>query len=65
MSEPRWIKASLSAGIGACVELALIDGLIAIRHSRRPENHILYSREEIAAFFDGVRSEEFDHLLAD
>ena len=63
MPEPRWVKARQSAGVGACVEMAVVGDDIAIRHSRHPDFHILYSREEIRAFFDGVRQNEFDHLL--
>jgi hypothetical protein len=59
-----WIKASASISNGACVELAKIDGMIALRDSKDPgraAHH--YTRAEMIAFFDGVREGEFDHLL--
>lgn len=51
---------------GACVELARLPGSagIALRNSRHPEGPVLiYTLEEIAAFLDGARKGEFDHLL--
>lgn len=61
---PTWIKARASIANNACVELAKIGEMIAVRDSKRPElpPH-QYTRLEILAFFDGVRNGEFDHLL--
>ncbi len=59
-----WIKASASISNGACVELARVDGMIALRDSKDTAlapHH--YTRAEMLAFFDGVRKGEFDHLL--
>jgi hypothetical protein len=63
--ERKWIKSTSSIGQGACVELAMQDDEVLIRHSRRPTVVISYTRAEIAAFFEGVRRREFDHLLDD
>lgn len=61
---PMWIKARASMASGACVELAQVDDMIALRDSKNPEvAPLYYTVAEITAFFDGVRKGEFDHLL--
>lgn len=60
-----WIKASVSATLGACVELVAVDSdLIALRDSKDPGIVLHFTHLEIAAFFHGVKRGEFDHLLA-
>jgi hypothetical protein len=63
MSEKlEWSKATASNGGAGCVELA--DRGIALRDSKNPDGPSLtFSRPELAAFFDGVRGCEFDHLI--
>lgn len=63
MSDPMWIKAAMSAGTNACVEMAAIDGFIALRDSKNPSVQLRFSYAEIEAFLDGVRRNEFDHIL--
>ncbi|GAA1273176.1 hypothetical protein GCM10009609_40330 [Pseudonocardia aurantiaca] len=63
-SELQWIKASSSWGVDACVELAADGDLVAVRHSRNPQVVIHYSPAEFAAFLQGAKDGEFDHLLA-
>ncbi|WP_219416689.1 DUF397 domain-containing protein [Pseudonocardia nigra] len=65
MSKPDagWIKARRSMGTNACVELAAAGDEIMLRNSREPEVLLHYRKAEIAAFFDGVKKGEFDHLL--
>ncbi|HLX47484.1 MAG TPA: DUF397 domain-containing protein [Streptosporangiaceae bacterium] len=60
----RWIKSSFSGHNGECVELAgLDDGHIALRNSNRPQDGvILFTRAEIAAWLQGAKHGEFDHL---
>jgi Domain of unknown function (DUF397) len=61
-----WHKSRRSNPSGNCVELALLPTRagVAIRNSRDPDGHALvYTLEEIAAFFGGVRDGDFDHLL--
>jgi hypothetical protein len=65
MSLSKWVKASRSANVGACVELARDGNAILLRDSKDPAVHLRYSVEEIRAFFDGVKRCEFDHLFAD
>jgi Domain of unknown function (DUF397) len=58
-----WRKAQGSIGNGACVELAPVDGMIAIRDSKDPDGPVLrYTAVEWHAFLDGAKKGEFDHL---
>ena len=61
--ESRWIKASRSASLGACVELASGDDGIVMRNSRRPGDHIHHTTTEFAVFLEAVKAGEFDHLV--
>ena len=62
-SEPAWRKARRSTGNGACVELAPVDGMVAIRDSKDPDGPILrYTAAEWHAFLDGAKKGEFDNL---
>jgi hypothetical protein len=61
-----WRKSSFSAA-GNCVEFAKLDGdgAVAVRNSRFPEGPALvYTRSEIDALIQGMKSGEFDDLLA-
>ncbi|MFI9630513.1 DUF397 domain-containing protein [Streptomyces sp. NPDC052042] len=62
----HWVKARASVGDGNCVELAKLDGgEVAVRHSRFPDGPALvFSRDELAAFLDGAKGAEFDHMIA-
>ena len=60
-----WRKSSFSAA-GNCVEFAKLghDGEVAVRNSRFPEGPALvYTRPEIEALIQGMKSGEFDDLL--
>ncbi len=71
MSAPRpdlrglaWRKASSSVGNGACVELAPIEGMVAVRDSKDPAGPVLrYTAAEWNAFLDGAKKGEFDDLV--
>jgi Domain of unknown function (DUF397) len=63
--ELHWRKARKSYGSGACVELAVDGELIALRNSHDPGVEIRYSQAEFAAFLDGAKRGEFDHLLVE
>ena len=61
-----WRKSSFSAA-GNCVEFAKLgaDGAVAVRNSRFPTGPALvYTRSEIEALIRGMKSGEFDDLLA-
>lgn len=57
-----WIKSSLSAYNGNCVEVAgLTDDTIRVRDSKHPRGAVLnFTPAEWDAFIGGVRSGEFD-----
>ena len=61
----QWIKASRSISASACFELALDGDEIALRNSRDPGVVLRYTRQELAAFLDGAKRGEFDHLLGE
>ncbi|MFC5065176.1 DUF397 domain-containing protein [Actinomycetospora atypica] len=59
-----WQKAMASVPGGMCVEVAECSGGVAVRDSKCPEQGaLMYSKAEFAAFVDGCRQGEFDHLL--
>jgi Domain of unknown function (DUF397) len=67
LPELVWHKSGRSNPSGNCVELAELPHRpeIAVRNSRDPDGPVLiYTLPEIAAFIDGVRDGDFDHLLA-
>jgi hypothetical protein len=58
-----WIKALASGGQGECVEMRRIGDIIEVRHSADPAGHVLrYTPAEWAAWLDGAKKGEFDHL---
>lgn len=61
-SSPEWIKSSLSAYNGNCVEVAgLADDTIKVRDSKHPKGAVLnFTQAEWDAFIGGVRGGEFD-----
>lgn len=63
MTEPLWIKAVRSEPTGACVELTVIDGQLAVRDSKAPETVLRFSRSEVDAFLHGLRRGEFDEIF--
>lgn len=61
----EWIKSSFSGAMGNCVELAADGDEILLRNSNQPDQPpIRFTRAEIQAFLAGVRSGEFDGLVA-
>lgn len=61
--ELNWIKATSSVANSACIELARDGDLIALRNSRSTHDIHRYTRAELAAFLDGAKRGEFDHLI--
>jgi hypothetical protein len=56
-----WTKSSVSASQNQCVEVALGDGGVLVRHSRRPEGPWLsFTLPEWNAFLAGAALGEFD-----
>jgi uncharacterized protein DUF397 len=58
-----WRKAQRSVGNGACVELAPVNGMVAMRDSKDPDSPVLmYTAAEWHAFLHGAKAGEFDDL---
>lgn len=62
LSQARWKKASYSNGGNACVEVAgNLDGVTAVRDSKRPEDGaIVFDRATFARFLDDVKEGRLD-----
>lgn len=59
-----WLKASASDPQGSCVEQRAHDGMIEVRDTKDRGGPVLrFTRDEFAAWLDGARGGEFDHLL--
>jgi hypothetical protein len=61
----QWIKATMSGGgdEGTCVEMRRQGDVIEVRDSKHPDGPSLgYTRDEFAAWLDGAKEGEFDHL---
>ena len=58
-----WIKARRSMATGACVELAVDNGLVALRNSREPETVLHFTKDEFGAFVDGAARGEFNNVF--
>ena len=64
MSNAGWVKAARSADQGSCVESRRHHDMIEVRDSKDPSGPVLRFRpDEYAAWLDGARNGEFDHLL--
>ena len=65
MSNTEWIKATASAQSGQCVEQRRRDGVIEVRDTKdRGQGPTLrFTPAEFAAWLDGARKGEFDHLI--
>ena len=55
-----WFKSSKSAGNGQCVEVAFVDGDVAMRDSKDPEGPaLMFGAKQWAEFVAGVSRGEF------
>ncbi|MFT2016095.1 DUF397 domain-containing protein [Streptomyces sp. 796.1] len=66
MSENAWQRSSFCGGGGNnCIETLLQpqDGIILMRESQVPEATIAATPEQLAAFIQGVKAGEYDHLI--
>jgi hypothetical protein len=59
----RWVKASRSGGDNNCVEMRRRADVVEVRDSKHPDGPTLgYTPSEFAAWLDGAKKGEFDHL---
>ena len=65
MNSTPWIKASKSNEQGSCVEQRRYDGMVEIRDTKdQGVGPILrFTEAEFAAWLDGAKRGEFDHLI--
>jgi hypothetical protein len=62
----EWIRATADGDNGQCVELRRTEDGVDIRDSKDPDGPVLhYTPAEFAAWLDGAKKGEFDHLSAD
>lgn len=61
----RWVKSSVSAGNGACVEVAKgSEDEVLLRNSRDPDGPVhSFTKAEWVAFLAGVKAGEFDAIV--
>jgi Domain of unknown function (DUF397) len=58
---PTWRKSRFCES-GACVEVADIDEIVAVRDGKAPNGAMLqFTRSEWRAFVDGIRAGDFDY----
>ena len=64
MRQTPWVKASRSAQQGDCVEQRRHDDRIEVRDSKDRSGPVLrFTPAEFAAWLDGAKRGEFDHLV--
>ncbi|MFF1905107.1 DUF397 domain-containing protein [Kitasatospora sp. NPDC058218] len=62
MFNTEWQKSSFSGSGGDCVEVRTVDGLVELRESDDSGVIIRTTPTKFAAFLQGVKAGEFDHL---
>ncbi len=61
LSQAKWRKSARSGANGACVEVAVLDGAVAVRDSKDRTGPVLvFTPAEWEAFVGGVRDGEFE-----
>lgn len=62
LSRAEWRQSARSgANYDNCVEVAFVDGAVAVRDSKQPDGPVLvFTPEEWDAFVDGAKDGEFD-----
>jgi len=62
-TDTPWVKATRSGDQGDCVEMRRHGGAVEVRDSKDPDGPVLrFTAREIAAWLDGAKQAEFDHL---
>ena len=64
MSATPWVKASASKSEGACVEQRRAGDAVEVRDTKDRSGPVLrFTGAEFAAWVDGAKRGEFDHLI--
>jgi hypothetical protein len=65
-TDTPWIKASRSGNSGDCVEMRSRAGVIEVRDTKQNEEGptLGFTKAEFAAWLDGAKKGEFDHLVS-
>lgn len=57
-------RTSSRCGTGACVQVAAVNGMVAVRDSKNPHGPVLtYTPQEWADFIAGAKNGEFDDIV--
>lgn len=64
MFNTNWQKSSFSGSGNDCVEVRTVDGLVELRESDSGDVIVRTTPAKFAAFLQGVKAGEFDHLTA-
>ena len=60
----QWVKATRSNGSGACVEMRREGDRVEVRDTKdRQGPSLKFTPDEFAAWVDGAKRGEFDHLM--
>ncbi len=61
----QWIKVSASGGSGQCVEMRQDGDVVEVRDSKAGGEGVTlrFTKAEFAAWLNGAKNNEFDHLL--
>ncbi|MBV2152742.1 DUF397 domain-containing protein [Kitasatospora sp. SUK 42] len=62
MPNSTWQKSSYSAANSECVEVRVVDGAVELRESDDGDVIVRTTPVKFAAFLQGARAGEFDHL---
>ena len=64
-TDTPWIKASQSGNSGDCVEMRAHNGAIEVRDTKQNGSGptLGFTKAEFAAWLDGAKKGEFDHLV--
>ena len=61
-TEHKWLRSSF-CGDSSCVEIALIDGGVAVRDNKLADSPVLeFTRTEWVSFVSGIKNGEFDFV---
>ena len=61
LNNAKWFKSTRSTANSQCVEVAFVDGEVAVRDSKNPDGPALrFGAEQWSSFLEGVARDEFE-----